>query len=136
MKTYVTINSQKIEATVYGRSRDTDWDDRDSKSIQLTMSYAEALNLFKDNTPWQIIGEFEPYQDEQGHMITPEPEVYDNSEYCIAGPITDNRDGTVVVKMGKLTEAEVLQKQINQRLKGAITTAELDRAYQEGVNSL
>ena len=36
-------------------------------------------------------------------------------------------DGTCTVKMGKLTELE-------QALSGAVTTAELDAAYTEGVN--
>lgn len=31
---------------------------------------------------------------------------WDNSEYNIAGDITDHRDGTITVKMGKLTDLE------------------------------
>lgn len=37
---------------------------------------------------------------------------YDNSEYSIAGEITDYRDGTVSIKMGKPTEAETLRAQL------------------------
>ena len=40
--------------------------------------------------------------------VTPEAETYDNSAYSVAGPITDHRDGTVTVKMGKPTAAELL----------------------------
>ena len=31
---------------------------------------------------------------------------WDNSEFCLAGDITDHRDGTITVKMGKLTDLE------------------------------
>ena len=37
-----------------------------------------------------------------------EQEVYDNSDYSIAGPIIDHRDGHVTIKMGKPTAAELL----------------------------
>lgn len=38
--------------------------------------------------------------------MTPEAVTYDNSDYCVAGDITDHRDGTVTVKMGRLTALE------------------------------
>ena len=31
---------------------------------------------------------------------------FDNSEFCIAGDLTDHRDGTITAKMGKLTDLE------------------------------
>ena len=34
--------------------------------------------------------------------------VIDNSVYCLAGPITDNRDGTITAKMGQKTASDVL----------------------------
>ena len=37
-----------------------------------------------------------------------EQEVYDNSEYSIAGDVVDHRNGTVTVKMGKPTAEELL----------------------------
>lgn len=39
---------------------------------------------------------------------------WDNSEYSVSGSITDNRDGTVSVKMGKPTEAETLRAQLSE----------------------
>ena len=36
---------------------------------------------------------------------------WDNSDYCVAGPITDNRDGTITAKMGKKTELELAREQ-------------------------
>ena len=41
--------------------------------------------------------------------MTPEAEVYDNSDYSVAGPITDNRGGTGTIKMGKPTADELLK---------------------------
>ena len=33
---------------------------------------------------------------------------WDNSEYDVAGSITDNRNGTITAKMGKMTDSEML----------------------------
>lgn len=109
MKTYVSISGQKIEAVIYGRSRDTDWGDRESKEIKAAMTYEQAKALFVDDVPWSIMQEFDPVQQADGGTATPEPAVYDNADYCMAGPITDYRDGTVSVKMGKPTDAELLK---------------------------
>ena len=38
--------------------------------------------------------------------MTPDPAEFDNSDFCVAGDVTDHRDGTVTVKMGKLTALE------------------------------
>ena len=70
-------------------------------------------------------------EQEDGSIVTVQEE-YDNSDYSMAGSITDNRDGTLSVKMGKPTQIETLESQIT----GTITEAELDNAYMEGVNSL
>ena len=45
-----------------------------------------------------------------GETVTPEEEIYDNSAFSVAGPVTDNRDGTVTVKMGKITDREALEE--------------------------
>lgn len=108
MKTFVNIGGQKIEATVYGYSHDTDWNGRESKAIQASMTYEQAKALFVDDVPWSIAQEFDPIQQADGSTITPETVVYDNADYCMAGPITDYRDGTVSVKMGKPTDKELL----------------------------
>lgn len=41
---------------------------------------------------------------------------WDNSDYCVAGPITDHRDGTLTVKMGKYTQLEEALRQIGEAL--------------------
>ena len=109
MKTYVNINGQKIESTVYGHTCDMEWNERDSKAIHMSMTYDQAKSLFVDDAPWSIVQEFDPYQTEDGQTVTPEPKEYDNSDFCMAGPITDNRDGTVTVKMGKPLPGETLK---------------------------
>lgn len=133
--TYIKINETLYPATISGRVQDTDWDKRESKSIKLEMDYATAVALFVDGLAWSIVQEHEvPVFDENGEQTGTEMQetVFDNSEYNLAGPITDNRNGTVTVKMGKPTEVEALQAQ----LANAITEEELDSAYEEGVNSL
>lgn len=107
--TYIKINSTLYPATVSGKVADKDWDNRYSKSITLEMPYAEAVGLFVDGLAWSIAQREEvPTFDEnceQTGTETKETE-FDNSDYNLAGDITDHRDGTITVKMGKLTELE------------------------------
>lgn len=107
--TYIKINDTLYPATVNGVLIDRAWGGRDSKAITLEMDYATAMALFVDELDWSIVYQPGSFTDPKtGETITPEAETYDNSEYCVAGPITDNRDGTVTVKMGKPTDAELL----------------------------
>ena len=103
---YVKINGVLYPARVDGRVSDRDWDGRESKSITLSMTHEEASQTFVSGLGWSIVNKPAEYIDESGKTITPDPVEYDNSEYCIAGEITDHRDGTLTVKMGKLTELE------------------------------
>ena len=106
--TQVKINGQTYDATVSGTSRDMAWGGRASKSINLAMEYATAMATFADDVPWSILYQGPEYYDpELQQMVTPPVEEYDNSDFCVAGPITDNRDGTVTVKMGKPTFEEL-----------------------------
>lgn len=95
--TYVKINDTLYPASVSGRNEDREWDNRESKAITLEMSYADAMALFVDDLEWEIV-----YEDEET------TETYDNSEFSVAGSVTDNRNGTVTVKMGKITAEEAL----------------------------
>ena len=107
--TFIKINETKYPATVSGKMADTAWDNRASKAIALDMDYATASALFVDGLAWSIVQEQEvPVYDAEGNQSGTEMQetVYDNSEYCLAGDITDHRDGTVTVKMGKLTDLE------------------------------
>lgn len=128
--TYVKINGTTYPAVINGKHIDREWNDRESKTITLEMAYADAISLFVDGLAWSILMDVEQEQ-EDGSTITVQEE-YDNSDYSMAGSITDNRDGTLSVKMGKPTKLETLESKIT----GTITEAELNNAYQEGVNSL
>lgn len=104
--TYVKISGNLYPAVINGSLKDRLWADRESKAITLAMDYSTALSLFVDGLAWSIIDKVERVQ-EDGSVITTQEE-YDNSEYDMAGPITDNRNGTVTVKMGKATAQELL----------------------------
>ena len=128
--TYVKINGTTYPAVINGKHIDREWNNRESKTITLEMAYADAIAVFVDGLAWSILMDVEQEQ-EDGSIVTVQEE-YDNSEYSMAGSITDNRDGTLAVKMGKPTQIETLESQIT----GTITEAELNNAYVEGVNSL
>ena len=95
--TYIKINDQQYAATIVGRFSDKEWDSRESKAITLEMSYEDAMALFVDDLDWAIV-----YDD--GETV----EFYDNSEYSVAGSVTDHRNGTVPAKLGEPTDAELL----------------------------
>ena len=128
--TYIKINGTTYPAVINGKHIDREWNDRESKTITIEMAYADAIALFVNGLAWSILMDVEQEQ-EDGSVVTVQEE-YDNSEYSMAGSITDNRDGTLAVKMGKPTQIEMLEAQIT----GTITEAELNNAYVEGVNSL
>lgn len=128
--TYIKINDTLYPAIINGNVKDRAWDDRESKTITLEMTHAEAAVLFVDGLAWSILMDVEQEQ-EDGSTVTVQEE-YDNSDYSMAGSITDNRDGTLSVKMGKPTQIEALEIQ----LANAVTKEELETAYVEGVNSL
>lgn len=110
MAIYIKVNNTEYPAAVNGDRADRSWDGRDTKTITLTMTAAEAAALLPDNTPWSIVQrDMVDVLDEQGQPTGETKEVvneYDNSEYSLAGDITDHRDGTVSIKMGKPTETE------------------------------
>ena len=100
--TIVKINGNEFEAIVQTRPNDSMWGGRESKAITFTSTYEEAKNLFTNNIPWSIVVD---QYDINENIKTVEK---DMSEYALAGSITDNRDGTMTVKMGKYTEEELL----------------------------
>lgn len=110
MATYIKVNNTEYPAEINGNPKDRSWDGRDTKSITLTMTAAEVAALLPDNTPWSIVlRETVDKLDNDGNPTGETKEVvneWDNSEYSLSGAITDHRDGTVSIKMGKPTEAE------------------------------
>lgn len=107
--TFIKINETLYPATVSGRVADKDWDNRESKAITLEMDYTTASKTFVDGLKWSIIQREEvPTFDNNGEQTGTETKdtEFDNSDYNLAGDLTDHRDGTITVKMGKLTELE------------------------------
>lgn len=123
MNTYIKINSINYPAEIYGHVRDTAWDGRESKVIVLALSIQEALDLFVDGLQWAIV---------YGTQTIPQ------DEFIIAGPITDNRNGTVSVRMGKPTAAEVSSVIMGERIANIdMATAYAMRAViEESVTAL
>ena len=110
MAEFIKVNGQEYPATLIYNYKDRNWDMRETQTVHLTMPYAQAAALLPDNTPWSIVQrDTVAVPDEQGKPTGEVKEVvneYDNSEYSLAGDITDHRNGTVSIKMGKPTEAE------------------------------
>lgn len=111
---YVKVNNVKYPATVDGQMHDYSWDNRESKSITMTNTYDNICALFPDGVSWSIIVESEtpkynedssPVLDDNGNPVL-ETQEFDNSGFSMSGPITDNRDGTCTIKMGKSTDLE------------------------------
>ena len=125
MATYIKVNNTEYPATVTGDRADRSWGARDTKTIYLTMTHDEAAALLPDNTPWSIVQrDMVDVLDEQGQPTGETKEVvneYDNSEYSLAGDITDHRDGTVSIKMGKPTESELSEATITALVGQSIT---------------
>lgn len=110
MATYIKVNNTEYPAEINGNPKDRSWGERDTKTISLTMTAAEVAALLPDNTPWSIVlRETVNKLDNDGNPTGETEEVvneWDNSEYSLSGAITDHRDGTVSIKMGKPTETE------------------------------
>ena len=121
MNTYIKINAINYPAEIYGHVRDTAWDGRESKVIILSLTIQEALDLFVDGLQWSIV---------YGIQIIPQ------DDFIIAGPITDNRDGTISVRMGKPTAAEVSSVITGGPVSDMATAYTMRAVIEESVASL
>lgn len=123
MATYIKVNNTEYPATITGILKDREWNEREVKSIRLTMTTTEAAALLQSGTPWSIVQRDTVLKYDSDGQPTGETEEvvneWDNSAYSLSGAITDHRDGTVSIKMGKPTEAETLRAQL----------AEIEEAY-------
>lgn len=68
---------------------------RDVISLTITATYAEAAAEFTDGATFTVVDD----------SVTPSEE-FEYTDHTMAGAITDHRDGTVTVKMGKANTAE------------------------------
>ena len=125
MSIYVKVNNTEYPAEINGNPKDRSWGERDTKTITLTMTTTEVAALLPDNTPWSIVQrETVAKLDNDGNPTGETEEVvneYDNSEYSLSGAITDHRDGTVSIKMGKPTESELSAATVTALVGQSIT---------------
>lgn len=114
---YFKTNNTEYPASIAGKMTDRDWDNRASKAVTLEMAYAAASQLFVDGLSWSIVQrDTVPVYGADGNptgATEEQVQEWDNSDFCVAGSITDNRDGTCTCKMGKKTEAELMQERLN-----------------------
>lgn len=127
MAIYIKVNNTEYPAEISGNPKDRSWGERDTKTITLTMSHDAVAALLPDNTPWSIVQrETVDVLDEQSQPTGETKEVvneYDNSEYSLSGAITDHRDGTVSIKMGKPTETESAKATVTALAGAPVTYA-------------
>ena len=114
MSTSVIIHEVEYPVIeINGMFKNPSWDRRDTKAIHLSMTHAQAVSLFVDGLAWSIKQvDTYPILDDKGQPTgetKTETQTFDNSDYSVAGSITDNRDGTVTCMMGKPTETETLR---------------------------
>ena len=125
MVTYITVNNTEYPAIITGEHKDRTWGEREVKNIRLTMTATDAAALLPDNTPWSIIQrDTVPKYDSDSQPTGETEEVvneWDNSAYSLSGAITDHRDGTVTVKMGKPTESELSAATVTALVGQSIT---------------
>lgn len=105
MSTYLKANNTETPCEAAEHYRDSAWG-RPTSTVTIKASAAEIAALLPNNAPWSLI-EREDVLDESG-MPTGQTVDHerDMSEYSLSGDITDHRDGTVSIKMGKPTETE------------------------------
>ena len=125
MAEFIKVAGQEYPATLIYNYKDRNWDMRESVAVHLTMPYAQAAALLTTGTPWSnVFRETVDKLDNDGQPTGETKEVvneYDNSAYSLAGQITDYRDGTVSIKMGKPTESELSAATVTALVGQSIT---------------
>ena len=120
---YVKINDTLYPATITGELKDWNWGERESKSITVEMTHAEADALFVDGAVWSMVERVEVPNvklDENGMLVIGADGKFvqdgtkiretetDFSDYELAGELIDHRNGKITAKMGKHTAEELL----------------------------
>lgn len=125
MAEFIKVNGQEYPATCIYNYKDRNWDMRETQTIYLTMPYAQAAALLTTGTPWSnVFRETKDKLDNDGSPTGQTEEVVteeDMSEYSLSGDITDHRDGTVSIKMGKPTESELSEATVTALVGQSIT---------------
>lgn len=127
MAQFLKVNGQEYPAKFISKYQDLNWDKRDTKTIYLTMTHDEAAALLPSGTPWSIVQrDTVPKYDSNGQPTGETEEVvneWDNGAYSLSGAITDHRDGTVSIKMGKPTETESAKATVTALAGAPVTYA-------------
>ena len=125
MAEFIKVNGQEYPATCIYNYKDRNWDMRETQTVHLTMPYAQAAALLTTGTPWSnVFRETKDKLDNDGSPTGQTEEVVteeDMSEYSLSGDITDHRDGTVNIKMGKPTESELSEATVTALVGQSIT---------------
>ena len=98
----VNIGGRTLETWMDFLPKDTRWFGRQSVAVTVELPYSEAVALFVNDATWSVVHDMMA-EDGTGYTVTE-----DMSSWALAGPITDNRDGTVTVKMGKYLPDELM----------------------------
>lgn len=98
----INIGGRQMECSVATRPSDSMFGGRESKAVTIASNYADAVSLFVDGVLWSITSDVTEADGSIRQVTT------DMSAYAISGPITDNRNGTVTVRMGKYREEELM----------------------------
>ena len=125
MKEYIKVNGTEYPATTLYINKDRNWGDREVRRVYLNMPYAEAAALLPSGTPWSVVmrdtaAEYDSIGNPTGQTTDYDTEE-DMSAYSLAGDITDHRDGTVSIKMGKPTESELSAATVTALVGQSIT---------------
>lgn len=108
MSLYAKINNMEYPIIAVTNYQDTKWNNRQSIRLFFNENYNTVKSLLADKITWALI-EKETNEKDTDDMSVTEIET-DMSDYCIAGEITDHRDGRVSIKMGKKTNEEQLKE--------------------------
>lgn len=122
---YVKFADKQIPATIQTRLNDTMWENRESRAITIKSTYEDAIEMFVNDLRWSVVTE-----NVEGTIET------DMSIYALAGPVTDNRDGTITAKMGKYREEELMKISLGAPPKSHVDALSLRTAIETAAASL
>ena len=123
----VNVNGTELDAVVQTRPSDSNWDGRESKAITYAATYQEAISLFTDGVSWAVV------------YVNPEDGTEteaDMSAFAMAGPVTDNRNGTVTVKMGRYLDTELMTLSLGEVPRSHHEAVQLRSAIETAAQSL
>lgn len=120
MSTFLKANNTETPCEAAEHYRDSAWG-RPTCTVTIKASAAEIAALLPDGAPWSLI-EREDVLDESG---APTGQTVDHerdmSDYSLSGDITDHRDGTASIKMGKPMESELSAATVTALVGQSIT---------------